>query len=226
MTALPRLPASLAPSVRRWEKLWNTYIRLPLPWKMRFATHRHWETQEPGDGHGPDQFLRLTPTSDALLAEVERLAVEPQAAILDLGCNVGRHLDALWQRGFRNLHGVDVQHSALKLMGEVFPGMCAVAQVRQGTFQEYLPTVADRRFDVTFTHGATIELVPPTYPICREMARVTAGAVVLIIEENGHYYPRLWEQEFLRAGFLLTKLLRPAAPGATASLLVFTRLDN
>lgn len=213
--------ASLNPHTRRLEKLWNTYVRLPLPWMYRPAPHRHWEHQEPGGQHGADQFLRLTATSEALLDEVATRAASSTSPILDLGCNVGRHLHALWERGFRNLHGVDIQHSALALMEQVFPQMMTSVTVSQGTFQDYLPGVADRAFDISFTHGATVELVPPSFPICRELARVTRGAVILLIGENAHYYPRLWEAEFLRAGFILTKLLRPATAGSQSSLLVF-----
>ncbi len=217
---------NFSPAVRRMEKMWNTYLRVPLPWMFRIAPHKHWESQLLGDSHGPDRFVALTPSSEVLINEVALWASGTESLLLDLGCNVGRHLQALWLRGFRRLHGVDIQHAAIDLMKEKFPEMGAAAVICRGTFQDYLPTITDQYFDVTFTHGATIELVPPTYPICQEMARVTRTAVVLVINESGHYYPRCWETEFLRAGFLLTKLMRPATLGSNASLLVFIRLNG
>lgn len=180
----------------------------------------------PHEQHGAEQFLDLTPTSGVLIDEIVSRAMSLDDRILDLGCNVGRHLYALWQRGYMNLFGIDVQHAALELMGKAFPELTGTVTVSQGTFQEYLPRVADRTFDICFTHGATIELVPPHFPICAELARISRRAVILMIGESEHYYPRLWEVEFLRSGFVLTKLLRPAVPGSGSSLLVFVPTEQ
>lgn len=216
----------LRPDNRLVEKVWNTYIRIPLPWMFRFATYRHWEKQEVGDRHGPDKFRELTPSSHALLAELARLVPDRSAPILDLGCNVGRHLNALWEMGYRSLQGIDVQHAALDLMREIFPEMYAGSVISQGTFEGFLPKVEEQYFDVTFTHGATIELVSPAFPICKLLSRVSRRAIVLAISESGHLYPRLWEREFLRNGFLLTRLSRPILRGDNTSLMTFERLAH
>jgi len=213
----------LDPRVRRFEKIWNTFVRISLPWAKTLRAD-YWEHRRLGDDHGPHQFVELQAGSFVLLDEVAKLASGPASPILDLGCNVGRHLDALYRRGFTNLYGVDVQRSALDHMRDVFPDMCKASHIKQGTFQDYLPGVDDRFFDVVFTYGATVELVPPSFPICGEMARTAGRAVVLKINESGHAYPRLWETEFRRAGFILTKLLRPVAPDDFNSLLVFERM--
>ncbi len=208
--------------LKRLEKCWNTFVRIPL---RRTLPAEYWEKRGVGELHGPQQYVDLQESSHVLLEEVAQRASGPGAPILDLGCNVGRHLEELRRRGFTNLYGVDVQKMALERMAVVFPDMKAKAHIERGTFQEYLPRVPDRFFDVVFTHGATIELVPPPFPICRHLARVTSRAVVLAICENGHSFPRLWETEFTRAGFLLTKLIRPAAPRSPVSLLVFRPMN-
>ena len=210
----------LDPRVRRFEKIWNTVVRIPLPWKRTLGAS-YWEKRERGSSHGPDQYVELQESSHALIDEIVRRASGRSAPILDVGCNVGRHLNALHKLGYTNLYGIDVQREAFEHMERVFPEVKKAAHLDQGTFQDCLPRVADRFFEVTFTHGATLELVPPSFPVCREMARVTSKAVVLVINENGQAYPRLWETEFLRAGFVLTKLLRPVLPGDRNSLLVF-----
>lgn len=210
----------LDPRVRRFEKLWNTFVRVSLPWK-RTLDSRYWEAREIGVSHGPDTYVELQDSSHVLIDEVVRRASGLGAPILDLGCNVGRHLNVLHKLGYTNLYGIDVQREAFEHMEQIFPEVKKAAHLDQGTFQDRLPRVADRFFEVTFTHGATLELVPPSFPVCLEMARVTSKAVVLVINENGQAYPRLWETEFLRAGFVLTKLLRPVLPGDRNSLLVF-----
>lgn len=208
------------PRNRRFEKLWNTFVHVKFPW-IRGLPAEYWETRLVGEAHGPHQFVELQSSSPVLIDEVARHVSGTSAPILDLGCNVGRHINALYKLGYTNLYGVDVQREAFEHMDRVFPEVKKMAHLEQGTFQDYLPRVANHFFEVIFTHGATLELVPPPFPICRHLARATSRAVILAIDENGHAYPRLWETEFARAGFLLTKLLRPAAPDSCMSLLVF-----
>lgn len=222
---MPNPLTVLDPRVRRFEKIWNTFVRVSLPWR-RTLDAAYWERRERGAPHGPDQYVELQESSHVLIDEVVRLASGRSAPILDLGCNVGRHLNALHKLGYTNLYGMDVQREAFEHMERVFPEVKKAAHLEQGTFQDCLPRVADRFFEVSFTHGATLELVPPSFPVCREMARVTGKAVVLVINENGQAYPRLWETEFMRAGFLLTKLLRPILPGDGNSLLVFEPMTS
>jgi len=213
----------LDPRAQRFEKIWNTFIRVRLPWR-RTLDASYWGKRGRGESHGPEQYVELQESSRVLLDEVAACVSDPKAKILDLGCNVGRHLGALHKRGFANLYGVDIQQSALEQMGKVFPDMAAVAHIEHATFQDYLPKIPDRFFDVVFTHGATVELVPPSFPVCRQMARTTEKSVVMVIHENGHAFPRLWETEFLRTGFLLAKILRPVHRGSEASLFVFHRM--
>lgn len=223
MSSMGELLSPFDPRARRFEKLWNTYVRVRFPWARTMGA-AYWERRLLGDSLGPQQFVELDASSHILIEEVIKHASGPGAPILDLGCNVGRYLNALYKRGFTNLYGIDVQREAFVHMDKVFPDMKAVAHVEQGTFQEYLPRVPDRFFEVVFTRGATLELIPPSFPICRHVARAASRAVVLAITENGHAYPRLWETEFLRENFLLVKLLRPAHPSVGVSLLVFQRM--
>ena len=225
VSSFNELLSQFDPRSRRFEKIWNTYMRVSLPWK-RTMDAAFWEGRLLGDSLGPQQFVELQSSSHILINEVVKQASGLGAPILDLGCNVGRHLNTLYKLGFTNLYGIDVQREAFVLMEKIFPDMKAAMHVEQGMFQDYLPRVPDRFFEVVFTHGATLELVPPSFPICWHMARTASRAIVLAINENGHAYPRLWETEFTRARFVLTKLLRPATPDSSVSLLAFQRMTS
>ena len=206
-----------------FQKFWNTFVRTKLPWVDAFP-EEYWKSRQIGEPHGPHQYLELQTGSYALLGEVVRLASGPEAPILDMGCNVGRHLNALHKCGFTNLHGVDVQKAAIELMGQVFPEMAAKAHVEQGTFRNYLCKTPGRFFEVVFTYGATVELIPPDFSVCQHMARIASRAVIMVISEDDHSSPRYWQIEFLRAGFWLTRRERPVHAGSGASLLVFRRI--
>lgn len=247
----------LTPRHRIWEKAINSFLTPTWLWNLviRDYTHFHsreplrftkrvlqrflwfwprlldavrWRDSGPGHPHDPKLFEKLDQEDAVLTVELMARVPDKASPILDLGCNCGRYLNYLAQAGYINLHGVDVSKSALEYMDQVFPGLKQRIGLSLATFQEYLLTQPDRAFEAVFSRGATVELVHPSFPLVRHLARVTRSFVLLMIQENGHSYPRFWEREFLREGFLLVKLLRPALPeiNPLVSLLVFQRLKR
>jgi len=219
----------------------NTFLR--APWLFNLLTLRRWSSLDAGywaertvDGkRGIKDYVDLAPTSLPLLAEVEvRAAGNRDAVILDLGCNVGRHLNALRERGFRNLHGVDVNATCGAEVGKIFPELAQSASLTWASFQAYLPSVPDGFFDIVFTHGKTIEHMTPRFRIADELARVCRGWLVLgNVGFSTGSYPRFWIYELERSGFALVKLLQPEwewAPDSPVnrphSLAVFRRIPS
>jgi hypothetical protein len=169
------------------EAWWNTNIKIPLPW-VRTLPPSYWLAQKIGDPHGSDKYKDLQPESYAMFKAIHQVA-SPKSFLFDVGCQGGRHMKALQRRGYGHVTGLDVR-----------PCLHAL----QGTFEAVLPTLPTHAFDVVFTFGMTIELVPPSFPICHHMARIAKKAVVLMVIEKGVPYPRLYQQEFAREGFTLT----------------------
>lgn len=157
----------------------------------------------------PSPYRVVTPDSRMLIDHVAERATSRTSALLDIGCNCGRHLAALADMGFVNLSGVDINPTALAVMSEWFPQLKGKVNIRNELMQTYLLSQPNRAFDTVFTRGATVELVHPSFPLVRELCRVAAAHVILMIQENAHSYPRLWSLEFLRHGFALEKLVRP-----------------
>ena len=189
------------------EASWNTYVKLPLPWVRTMGTD-YWLLQSPWSRHGYLQYSRLTAES-YVLRDALGPFITHEARFLDVGCNGGRHLRMLELAGATRGHlaGVDIQK-----LGDHYPIYC-------GSFEGVLPLIAARWYTVVFTMGMTVELVPPSFPICHHMARIAEQAVVLMVHETDVPYPRLWKQEFEREGFCQTKYRRCNG----ASLFVFER---
>jgi len=185
------------------------------------GTREHWEKHPTAAA-----FEGIDPASQVQMDEIMALAPERNAAILDLGCNVGRHLAYLHGQGYRNLHGVDWSESALRDMAARYPDMHANAILTRASFEDFLG--ADREpVDLVYTRGATFELVHPAFPLIHHVCRIAKRHAVLVITEAGHAYPRFWEYEFAREGFELTHLRRPAsaaAPEHRVSLMTFSRV--
>jgi len=181
----------------------------------------------------PSPFRELTEDSAFLVDTVVEHSLVKDAGILDIGCNCGRHLAALADHGFSNLHGVDISSEAIRVMPEWFPQLDDKCDAKRGLIQGYLSKTPDGAFDIVFTRGATVELIHPSFPLVPELCRVARSYVILMIRENEHAYPRFWTYEFARRGFLLTQLVRPVqqmmtdkAFGKGVSLLVFRRKPN
>jgi len=135
------------------------------------------------------------------------VAPDLNTSILDMGCNVGRHLNYLHERGYRNLRGVDFSSTAIAEMTTRYPQMRATSTIYEMPFQKFLKSIDDP-VDVAYTRGATFELVHPSFPLIERLCARVRRHVVLALQESGHYYPRCWEYEFARQGFELTRLWR------------------
>jgi len=211
--------------------LFLRFLQKSLWFWPRIIDAKPWVEGRSGKLQAPDNFIALDAhSSRALCDAVERYASSKDAAILDLGCNVGRHLDVLRRRGFTDLSGVDAMRAAIERMGTEYPETAKVAKLHHDLFQRFLRQQPDLSFDVLYSHGATIDLVHPSFDIVRHMCRVTRGHVVLILNEAFvQAYPRFWNYEFARNGFFLREARRPSGeippPDSSAipSLLVYRR---
>ncbi|MGZ8229703.1 MAG: class I SAM-dependent methyltransferase [Burkholderiales bacterium] len=214
------LPVSLQRRARRFA---CTFLPFLVRRQSGAGTREHWEKHPTVSA-----FEGIDPASQAQMDEIMALAPERDAAILDLGCNVGRHLAYLHAHGYRNLRGVDWSESAIRDMAQRYPDMHAHAKLTRASFQDFL-SAAVEPMDLVYTRGATFELVHPSFPLIRHVCRIAKRHAVLVISEAGHAYPRFWEYEFAREGFELTHLKRPASPVAPdhrVSLMTFTRLNH
>jgi SAM-dependent methyltransferase len=187
----------------------------------RVIDARVWATGSPDKPQTPLNYTTLDANGRLLLDWVERVCPDRDALILDLGCNCGRHLIYLAERGYRNLTGVDAMRNALAHFAERAPEVFGLADVHHDLFQRFLARQPDRRFDLSYSHGATIELVHPSFDIVKHLCRVTRSHICLIVVETERYR-RDWLRQFARHGFAL-KTLRPLGPDRDGSLVVLRR---
>ena len=205
---------------RRARRFFCTFLPFLVRRQGGAGTREHWE-QHPTT----TAFEGIDPASQAQMDEIVSLVPDRNAAILDMGCNVGRHLDYLYAHGYRNLRGVDWSSAAIRDMAQRYPEMHAASKLTIASFEDFLRGDPEP-VDLVYTRGATFELVHPGFPLIRHVCGIAKRYVVLVIAEAAHAYPRFWEYEFAREGFELTHLRRPASPTAPdhrVSLLTFTR---
>jgi len=207
-----------------FDRLMRRFLCTFLPFlvlkKGKVSKREHWEA------HSTSVFDKINHASQALLDEIMTLSPDKSASILDMGCNVGRHLDFLFRHGYHNLRGIDFSSAAIRDMAIRYPEMSASSNIMVSSFQDYLRNNPEP-VDIVYSRGATFELIHPSFPLIPMVCRRALRHVVLVIRETGHQYPRFWQYEFARNGFELSHLRRPAsllAPEHRVSLMVFSRL--
>jgi len=196
-------------------------LRRAKPWFWpRISDAGPWVESTESEGWNPHSYLRETPRQllQHLLATSSN-----DMSVLDLGCNCGSDLDVLRREGYTHLFGVDAGRDALRLFQEHFPATWAMADVRHDLFQHYLLTAPTGFVDILHSHGATIELVHPSFPVIRQMCRVASEGIYIQISEMGHAYPRQYVAEFERNGFTLEFARRFCEELGGQSLLHFRR---
>jgi SAM-dependent methyltransferase len=159
-------------------------------------TYRYWYRANISSKHYYTNYAALDTNARILISKIQKYSSK-NSKILDLGCNIGRHLTELKKLGYNNLYGVDIGRIPIAKSKKVFPNLKSVKNVCS-SFEEYLSKTPANFFYLIYTHGATIELVKPTFPLISQLYRVltTSGYLIFLIHENEHSYPRFWRYEF------------------------------
>ena len=162
----------------------------------------YWKNSE-NVGHGYNNFIKMDELSLLLKKEIGIYA-EKNDKILDICCSVGRILNSLCEDKYFNLHGFDINKTAIIQSIKVFPKL-KNAVLTCSSAEEYLSSRANNEFDITFSLSASLELIPSHYPVLREISRVTKKYFICLIDENGHAYPRFSRYEFQKNCFTILK---------------------
>jgi SAM-dependent methyltransferase len=109
--------------------------------KSRDELQKHWRNSD-----NPSGYFQGDRRGEYLTSLVKQYA-KPDASILELGCNVGSNLYHLWEAGYRNLSGIEINPKALKLMERNFPDMQVA--VYEGSIEDRIKKLAE--YDLVFT---------------------------------------------------------------------------
>ena len=80
--------------------------------------------------------MAFRPRSTFLVGLLRRY-VPAQGRILDLGCNVGQNLDAVYGAGHGNLEAIEVNAAAVELLKQSY-SEAKVAKMHVGTIEEFI----------------------------------------------------------------------------------------
>jgi SAM-dependent methyltransferase len=155
--------------------------------------YNYWTNAEDID-HGYKKFIYMDDLSQKILDTVLNNS-STEDKILDICCNVGRVLNGLSLKGYKNLYGFDINSKAIEMSKNVFINL-RFANLVVDTAENYLSKSKNNEFDITYSLGASLELIPSHFSLIYHISRITKKYHICLINENGHAYPRFWRYEF------------------------------
>ncbi|SFR75546.1 Methyltransferase domain-containing protein [Halogeometricum rufum] len=146
--------------------------------------HRRWTARS--GAYSPEYYAYYGPneTSELLRETIARHA-DADAEILELGCSSGRHLAHLYDHGYENVSGVEINADAFDVMDEQYPELAAGGTFHHGAIEDVVPEFDEDAFDVVYSVETLQHLHPDAEWVFAELARVT-GTLLVTVENEGH----------------------------------------
>lgn len=161
--------------------------------------HSYWRA--PDEGNAPVGYVEGAERSAFLVRLLQKYAT-PASRIIELGCNVGRNLNALKAAGFEDLSGIEINPKALTLMRTTYPGLAESAKVSPGAIEEILPALG--HFDCVYTMAVLMHIHPDSEAVIFDAMSRQADLIVVIEDEvsrSWRGFPRNYRRIFEARGF-------------------------
>lgn len=137
-----------------------------------------------------------------------------EPAVLELGCSSGRHLAHLYDHGYRNLSGIEINAEALTVMEESYPALASCGTFYTDSIENVIPAFENDQFDMVFSVETLQHLHPKSDWVFEELSRITTSHLITVENEgtegtgvnyvNDEFplYYRDWKQLFTDRGFV------------------------
>jgi SAM-dependent methyltransferase len=137
----------------------------------------------------PEYYAQIGPNEvSETLREVFDHYVSEDAAVLELGCSSGRHLEQLRRNGYENLTGIDLNDESFEVMADHFPKLAERGTFHTGAIEDIVPEMADGAFDVVYSVETLQHVHPDDEWVFEELVRITDD--LLITAENEGNSPK------------------------------------
>lgn len=170
--------------------------------------------------YSPDYYAHHGPnaTSERLREQLDA-TVGRDATVLELGCSAGRHLAHLYDHGYRDLWGVDINGDAATVMRQAYPALAAAGTFAFDAIEDVITGFDDRQFDAVYSVETLQHIHHDHEWVFAEVARITDDLLVTVEAEPGDsetapsvdyvrdefpLYRRDWHAVFTSLGFAET----------------------
>jgi len=171
-------------------------------------TQNYWKTRHPDDNeNSPENYVDNRPSlekrSEYLHGLVEKYC-SANCNIIELGCNAGRNLNYLYESGYRNLTGLEINPNALEILRKKFPDMAGDINLILGSIEDNIEFIPDDQYDLVYTMAVLQHVHYDSDWIFSEITRICSNKLILIessANDSWRHYPRDFVKIFSELGF-------------------------
>ena len=172
--------------------------------ESRDELHTYWRSPQDGSNKPEDYILGRdgeAPKRTGYIVDLIESESSKDESILEIGCNVGRNLNELYIKGFRNLSAIDISEEALTMLINTYPELASIANLYNTPVEESIIKFRDCEFDVVFTMAVLMHIHPDSEFIFDDMVRITKKRLIVIEDEeciSSRHFPRNYKKVFER----------------------------
>jgi 2-polyprenyl-3-methyl-5-hydroxy-6-metoxy-1,4-benzoquinol methylase len=149
--------------------------------------------------NAPTEYAKHKERSDYLMSILPKY-VDRQDSILEIGCNVGRNLNALWESGYKKLSGLDINSNALLESERQYPDMNA--HLINNSIEKWV--LGSKKYDCIFSMAVMIHL-PKSSDFVFSLIQNRAVKTIVTVEDEDNstwkHFPRNYKDVFERDGW-------------------------
>ncbi|MGP4077638.1 class I SAM-dependent methyltransferase [Halobacillus sp. K22] len=163
--------------------------------------HEYWSTGTSG-GNSPQSYVPHVQRSKVLADYVNKY-MEKNGEVLEIGCNVGRNLNYLYEQGFHNLTGIEISEKAIDEMKKTYPSLIDNSTIINSPVENIIKTLPSNDYDLVFTMAVLEHIHPDSEWIFSDIARITGGYLITVEAEkaeNWRLFPRNYKTIFEKIG--------------------------
>lgn len=167
----------------------------------REKLYSYWKT--PDDRwNSPELYLQGHERSEFLVSIVKRY-LNCEGSILEVGCNVGRNMQYLFDAGYRNLSAVEISAKALEIMKLKFPIIAKSSSIYNSTIEDWVQSYSSLQFDLIFAMAVLEHIHWDSDWVFSYLSKMSKRYLVIIEDEaqvSNRHFPRKYKGIFENLG--------------------------
>ena len=180
-------------------KRWMAVHGISNPF-MRHDPVDYWESQTPHSVHSPTKYLFPDKLTEILFADLLPV-LDKNTSFIEIGCGAGRNLHYLYNLGYQNLSGIEINRFAIEdVLRKEYPNLYDDTTFLVGNAAQEIKKIDDESFDVVFSKGVLIHIPPSQRSLFRDMVRISKRYIVIYTSEVGSPFPYDFERIFTKLG--------------------------
>ena len=195
--------------------LYNNVRNLFIRRKSKEELYKYWKKQDNNSSiNSPLSYTKLGHKRSKILIDLINKINNgnKNVNIFEIGCNVGRNLNYLFEDGYINLTATEINTTAITLMKKVYPKLTRHSKVYNNLIEDIIKKMEDKKFDVVFSMAVLQHVHKDSEWIFKEMVRITSKYIITIEDESGaseRHFPRNYRKIFENLGMAEIIRLKP-----------------